>query len=131
MWFTIGFTVACAMGVWVLPANGLVVSILIFSVLTFLGRKRGIPPLSMAMLGCTLGLCWYLGFLHLNLIPAHAMDGTTVETTTVMTAMVTAAEASVRTAAKVMSTAVESSAVMTASCHFYYPLRFSIPYDIR
>ena len=49
----------------------------------------------------------------------------------VSAAMKTAAEASVRTASKVMSTAVESSAVMTASCHFYYPLRFSIPYDIR
>ena len=85
MWFTIGFTVACGMGVWVLPANGLVVSILIFSVLTFLGRKWGINPLSMAMLGCTLGLCWYLGFLHLNLIPAHAMDGTTVRTTVTAT----------------------------------------------
>lgn len=85
MWFAIGFTVACGMGVWVLPANGLVLSILIFSVLTFLGRKRGITPLSMAMLGCTLGLCWYLGFLHLNLIPAHAMDGTTVRTTVTAT----------------------------------------------
>ena len=81
MWFAIGFTVACGLGVWVLPANGLVTSILIFSVLTFFGRKLGVKPLSMAMLGCTLGLCWYLGFLHLNLIPAHAMDGTTVRTT--------------------------------------------------
>lgn len=85
MWFTIGFTVACGMGVWVLPANGLVVSVLIFSVLTFLGRKSGINPLSMAILGCTLGLCWYLGFLHLNLIPAHAMDGTAVRTTVTAT----------------------------------------------
>ena len=85
MWFTIGFTVACGMGVWVLPANGLVTSILIFSVLTFLGRKRGITPRSMAMLGCTLGLCWYFGFLHLYLVPAHAMDGTTVRTTVTAT----------------------------------------------
>ena len=64
-------------------------------------------------------------------VPANVTVTIAATAAMVTAAMKTAAEASVRTTAKVMSTAVESSAVMTASCHFYYPLRFSIPYDIR
>ena len=77
MWFTIGFSVACGLGVWVLPINGMLLSIAAAVVLTLLARKLGVRRLTMALLGCAVGLCWYFGFMKLYLIPAQAMDGAT------------------------------------------------------
>ena len=77
LWFTIGFTAACGLGVWVLPGNGIVVSILAAAGLTAFGWKLGRKRLALAMLGCMAGLVWYLGFMKLYLIPAQAMDGVT------------------------------------------------------
>ena len=77
LWFTIGFTAACGLGVWVLPVKGIVLSILAAAGLTALGWKVGMKRLALALLGCTIGLTWYFGFMKLYLIPAQAMDGTT------------------------------------------------------
>ncbi len=81
MWFTIGFTVACGLGVWVLPANGMLLSIAVFCLLMLLGRKLGWKRMALGAFGCLVGLCWYLGFMRLYMIPAQAMDGTTIRTT--------------------------------------------------
>ena len=77
LWFSVGFAAACGLGVWVLPGNGIVLSILAAAVLTLLGWKFGVKRLALAMLGCTAGLIWYWGFMMLYLIPAQAMDGAT------------------------------------------------------
>lgn len=77
MWFAIGFAVACACGVWVLPANGILLSVLPGALLTLLGWKLGVRRLAAMMLGCSMGLMWYFGFMKQNLLPANAMDGQT------------------------------------------------------
>ena len=77
MWFAIGFGIACALGVWVLPANRIVLSITLFCLLMFPGWKFGWKRVTFVMLGCSVGLCWYLGFMKLYLLPAQAMDGVT------------------------------------------------------
>ena len=85
MWFTIGFAVASGLGVWILPANRIVISILIGAILTLLGWKFGVKRLAWAMLGCTVGLSWYLGFMKLYLLPAYSMDGVTTHITVTAT----------------------------------------------
>ena len=77
MCFSVGFTVACALGVWVLPANGIFLSVAGFTLLAFMCRKLGWKRVTVAAAGCIVGLCWYLGFMKLYLIPAQAMDGAT------------------------------------------------------
>ena len=77
MWFTIGFGIACGLGVWVLPANGIFLAMAMGAVLTLVCHKFGPGHIAMALLGCTIGLVWYFGFMKLYLIPAQAMDGTT------------------------------------------------------
>ena len=85
MWLTSGFAVSCGLGVWVLPANGVVLTALSAALLTALSLKFGPKQLGAALLGCTVGLCWYLCFMKLYLIPAHAMDGMTIRTTVTAT----------------------------------------------
>ena len=85
MWFTIGFAVASGLAVWILPANRIVTSILIGAILTLLGWKFGVKRLALAMLGCTVGLSWYLGFMKLYLLPAYSMDGMTTHITVTAT----------------------------------------------
>ena len=77
MWFAIGFAAACCLGVWVLPVNGILVSIPVAIILAFLGHKLGFKRLALSLLGCAVGICWYFGFMKLYLIPAMAMDGLT------------------------------------------------------
>ena len=77
MWFTIGFGLACGLGVWVLSANAVVVSLVAATVLAVLSRKFDQKRLLLIFAGCALGLCWYLGFMKLYLIPAQALDGLT------------------------------------------------------
>lgn len=77
MWFAIGFGIACALGVWVLPANGVLLSGVIIGACALIGHKLGRKKLAMTLLGCALGIFWYLGFMMLYLIPAQAMDGIT------------------------------------------------------
>lgn len=81
MWFTIGFATSCGLVVWVLPANGVFVSAVCFVLLTLLGWKFGWKRITVAALGCSVGLCWYLGIMKLYLIPAQAMDGVTAHIT--------------------------------------------------
>lgn len=81
MWFTIGFAAACGLGVWVLPADGMVLSLLTAAALTCLGWKCGPKRLAAVLLGCTVGLSWYLGYRKISLTPAYEMDGITIRTT--------------------------------------------------
>lgn len=85
MWFSIGFGAACALGVWVIGVNFLVISVLVSAFLSLAARKIGFHRLCTVFLGCCLGLIWYLGFQKFYLIPAHAMDGQTIETTVTAT----------------------------------------------
>ena len=85
MWFAIGFSVACALGVWVLPANGIILSVCVTAVLTVGGFKLGFRRAAVALLGCCVGLGWYWGVQKFYLIPAHALDGTTIGTTVTAT----------------------------------------------
>lgn len=85
MWFALGFTAACALAVWILPANGIVLSGIIALAGALAGWKLGIRRLGVALLGCAVGLGWYAGFLRLYLIPAHALDGVTVKATVTAT----------------------------------------------
>ena len=85
MWFAIGFTAACGLGVWVLPANGVLIAALSAAVVACLGWKMGWKRLFTGLIGCAVGLGWYLGFMRLYLIPAHALDGTTIRTTVTAT----------------------------------------------
>ena len=77
MWFAIGFGIACGLGVWVLPANGILICIALTAIPALPVRKAGGKRLALALLGCAVGLCWYFGFMKLYLIPAQAMDGVT------------------------------------------------------
>ena len=77
MWFAIGFAAACGLGVWVLPVNGMILSVVIGAVLMLLTWKLGSKRLAVLLLGCTLGLIWYFAFMLLYMIPAQAMDGLT------------------------------------------------------
>jgi competence protein ComEC len=80
MWIAIGFAAACAAGVWLLPVHFIIPSIFVLLVLAVLGWKFRLKRPAVMVLGSILGLAWFLGFHHLYLIPAHAMDGTTIET---------------------------------------------------
>lgn len=75
MWFTIGFSVACSLGVWVLPANGVLLTIAAMTLLTVVACKFGVKRLTLCLFGCAVGLCWYFGFMKLYLLPAQALDG--------------------------------------------------------
>lgn len=81
MWFTIGFAAACALGVWVLPVNWIIPIVLTAGFLAVIGRKLQLRPGAALLLGCYVGLIWYLGFQKFYLIPARNMDGITVDTT--------------------------------------------------
>ena len=85
MWFTIGFGAACALGVWVLSTQWIILSVLIAAGLIFLCAKLKYRPAGFLLAGCVLGLCWYLGFTKFHLMPARAMDGATIETSVTAT----------------------------------------------
>ena len=79
MWFSVGFAVSCALGVWVLPLRGMIPAMVILAVLTVLCLKGKYRRCAFALAGCLIGLGWYFGFSHFRLIPARALDGTTIE----------------------------------------------------
>ena len=86
MWFTIGFAVGCGLCVWLLPAGGIVLTALSTLVAAVFGWKLGWKRLVLILLGCAVGLGWYLGFMKLYLLPAQAMDGVTAHITVTATA---------------------------------------------
>lgn len=77
MWFAIGFAIACGLGVWVLPANWILLFLGLAAILIYLGFRYGLRRLAVVMLGCAAGLGWYFGFMKLCLAPAQKMDGVT------------------------------------------------------
>lgn len=85
MWFTIGFTAACTLGVWVIGVNFLISSVLAAFITCLIVRKFGFRRIAVFCLGCCVGLVWYLCFQKYYLLPAHAMDGETVNTTVTAT----------------------------------------------
>ena len=85
MWFGIGFGVACGLSVWLLPLWGLLLSICVGLILTVLSARRQYRRVVCALIGCVVGLCWYLGFSWLWLRPALELDGVTLEITATAT----------------------------------------------
>lgn len=85
MWFSIGFAIACALGVWVLPVQFVILSAIASGILALIGFKANIRRPATVLLGCCVGLAWFVFIQHYYLIPAHAMDGTTIETTVTAT----------------------------------------------
>lgn len=85
MWFSIGFAIACGMGIYCMPNNGVVplMAALLAAVPVFWCMK--VRPAAVVCLGCLIGFAWYLGFQRYYLIPAHAMDGVTLQTTVTVT----------------------------------------------
>ena len=86
MWFAIGFAISCGLGVWVLPAGGIVLTGLVALAGALAGWKLGWKRPVLILLGCAVGLGWYLGFMKLYLLPAQAMDGVTTHITVTATA---------------------------------------------
>ena len=80
MWFTIGFTVACAVGVlwvsgtWLLVLGGIA---LVFFGISCLFRKPIIRKTACVLLGCAIGFAWLWGFDTFYLKPVRQMDGHT------------------------------------------------------
>ncbi len=85
MFFTIGFTLACILGVWVLPANFVIPAAVIAAFLAVPMLKFGFRRISVIIFGCAVGLLWFRGFEQVYLNPARAMDGVTIETTVTAT----------------------------------------------
>lgn len=80
MWFTIGFTAACAvcsygmMYAW-LPPVALVCMTAAITAVCLLKRKSILRPAVAVLTGCAAGLCWFGGYHHLFLKPVTALDG--------------------------------------------------------
>lgn len=77
MRFTIGFGAAIAFGIWVLPVWGITLSVVTAAGLGALCIWRKFRRFSLVLAGCLVGICWYICFAKLYLVPAIAMDGTT------------------------------------------------------
>ncbi len=77
MWFTIGFTAACAAGVylvtglWLLLLGCVVITAMIGALCVGSARSR---KAACVLLGCVVGFLWLLGFDKLYLQPARQMD---------------------------------------------------------
>ena len=80
MWFAIGFTAACATGIylifgtWMLILGG--VALVAFSVMYFLHTSIS-RQIACVLLGCIVGLAWLWGYDFLYLKPVRQMDGQT------------------------------------------------------
>ncbi len=86
MWFSIGFGLACALAVYVLPLFFLILTGLLGTLLAagllFCWKKKGNIPATI-LLGLGLGLLWYWGYDAWMLSPIRNLDGqeTTVQLT--------------------------------------------------
>ena len=85
LWFALGFSLACGMGVWLPLGNWLLPVGLISAALCLVGWKLQLRKAAAIFLGCTVGLCWFGFFLRSYLLPAYAMDGATIETSVTAT----------------------------------------------
>ena len=85
MWFALGFAVSCALGVYCLPNGWVIPAAMVFLLLVPFLEKVKLRQGVYIAIGACFGLAWFLLFLRCYLIPAHAMDGTTIETTVTTT----------------------------------------------
>ena len=81
MWLAIGFTAACALGVWLLPVHFVIPSAIVLLIPAIALRKFPLRSIPLGLLGCCVGLCWYAGFHSRTLAPALALDGQTIPIT--------------------------------------------------
>lgn len=90
MWFSIGFALGCGLCAYALPEKWIIP----LAVLTFLpglaagilGRNYKTPRrIGWTLVGCALGLGWFMTFRQLYLLPAIAADGETVSATVTAT----------------------------------------------
>ena len=72
MWFSVGFAAACAGGAYLRYGIWLALGIICLCAL-LLGRYR--RQMLCALLGCAIGLGWFVGFDRLYLVPAREVDG--------------------------------------------------------
>lgn len=85
LWFTLGFATACGMGIWLPMGNWLLPTTLLCMVMCMVGWKLKWLKAGAVFLGCALGLFWFGFFMRQYLLPAHAMDGSTIQTTVTAT----------------------------------------------
>ena len=85
MWFTIGFSAACALSVDFLHNRWFIPLILLFLFLIPFLKRKGFLRVTWIFLGCTLGFMCYLLFQRYYLVPAIALDGSKLETTVTAT----------------------------------------------
>lgn len=84
MWFTIGFTAACALGVYLVSGNWLLllaVCSLVCALAVYLVKSKWGRIAMLTLLGCGIGFLWLWGYDWLYLSDARAYDGKTIETT--------------------------------------------------
>lgn len=80
MWFALGFGAACGLCAYFLPKSMqmplLVLGLLISLCIGIAGRNfRSVRCAAITILGCALGVGWYMGFYNVYLNQAVAMDG--------------------------------------------------------
>ena len=82
MWFTVGFTVACAAGVYFLSGLWLLwislFCLIGFAAMLFMHTKYA-KITAAVLLGCMVGFAWLWGFDGIYLAPARNVDGETIE----------------------------------------------------
>lgn len=88
MWFTVGFTAACAVGAYLLLDSRLLICagicLALGLLLCFLPQNWS-KPVGVVLLGCCIGCCWICGYQHFHMQPAREYDGKTAELTIVAT----------------------------------------------
>ena len=72
MWFTVGFAAACAGGAYLQYGVWIALTIVLISTLLLSRFRR---QLFCMLLGCAIGLGWFLGFDWMYLAPARYVDG--------------------------------------------------------
>ena len=84
MWLTVGFALACVIGVYVTTGNWLLLMggiSLSAGVPLFFLKKRSTTVAAVVLLGCVFGFLWLWCYHHFYLDVAKAYDGKTVNTT--------------------------------------------------
>ena len=80
MWFAIGFTAACAVGVYLIAGNWLLL-LALFSAAATAGmallrhRVKVAKVIAVMLAGCCIGCCWFWGFDSFYLKEARSLDG--------------------------------------------------------
>lgn len=85
MWFTIGFTVACAIAAYIGTSLILAIAALLLSVILFFLKWKPTRIAAVAMLGLTIGSLWTWAFHSFYLQAANACDGKMVTATATVT----------------------------------------------